>query len=271
MLAFVFQLTFGKINPPFCMKITFLGTGTSQGVPVIACPCAICRSNNPKDKRLRSSVMIESGGKVIVVDAGPDFRQQLLRENVKRLDAILITHHHKDHIGGIDDVRSFNWLMKKPMDIYADEKSQEIIKIDFSYAFDEFKYPGVPSINLHHILDNGFNVADIHVIPLEVLHYGMKVNGFRFGDFAYITDANYIPPSTLEKLSGCKVIVLNALRKEKHISHFNLEEAISMLEFLKPEKAYLTHLSHLMGLHNEVKKLLPDFIDLAFDGLVLEI
>lgn len=252
------------------MKITFLGTGTSQGVPIIACPCAVCHSINPKDKRLRSSVMVEEKDKVLVVDAGPDFRQQLLRENVQRLDAILITHHHKDHIGGIDDVRSFNWLMKKPMDIYADEKSQERIKIDFSYAFDNNKYPGVPSIRLHPIENRQFDIQGIQVLPLEVLHYGMKVNGFRFGDFAYITDANYIPPATLDKLEGCKVIVLNALRKEKHVSHFNLEEAIRMLEFLHPEKAYLTHLSHLMGFHEEVEKLLPEFIRLAYDGLVLD-
>jgi phosphoribosyl 1,2-cyclic phosphate phosphodiesterase len=253
------------------IKIRFLGTGTSQGVPVIACPCAVCNSNNSKDKRLRSSILIEINNKVFTIDAGPDFRYQLLREQVKRLDGILITHNHKDHIAGLDDVRSFNFLSRKPMDIYASARDQNAIKTEFSYAFSNSKYPGVPSFNLHTIADLPFSIGPIKIQPLPALHFSMEVLGFRIGDFAYITDTNYIPPSTLALLFDCKIIVLNALRKEPHVSHYNLEQAINILTFLRPEKAYLTHVSHLLGFHNEVEKDLPDFIRLAYDGLRLEI
>jgi phosphoribosyl 1,2-cyclic phosphate phosphodiesterase len=253
------------------LRITFLGTGTSQGVPVIACNCEVCRNGNKKDKRLRSSVMIEIEGKVIIIDAGPDFRYQLLREKVEKLDGILITHYHKDHIGGMDDVRSFNWLTKKPVDIYATLESQKVIRNDFFYAFEENAYPGTPSFNLHTVNRHKFNVKGIEVEPLEALHFKMPVLGFRIGDFAYLTDTNYLPVNTLKKLIGCKIIVLSALRKEKHVSHFNLEEATRILEFLRPEKAYLTHISHLMGLHEDTNRLLPEFIDLAYDQLSFEI
>ena len=253
------------------IKVRFLGTGTSQGVPVVACPCAVCSSNDKKDKRLRSSILIETENKVFTVDAGPDFRYQLLREKVTRLDGILITHNHKDHIAGLDDVRAFNYLFRKPMDIYASVRDQNAIKKEFSYAFSDSKYPGVPSFQLHTIDENKFSIGSISIQPLPVLHLSMEVLGFRIGDFAYITDTNYIPPSTLKHLLNCKVIVLNALRKEKHVSHYNLEEAVRVLEFLRPERAYLTHISHLLGFHNEVEKELPDFIHLAYDGLRLEI
>ena len=253
------------------IKVRFLGTGTSQGVPVIACPCAVCNSDDSKDKRLRSSILIETNDKLFTVDAGPDFRYQLLREKVKRLDAILITHNHKDHIAGLDDVRSFNFLSRKPMDIYASTRDQNAIKQEFSYAFSNSKYPGVPSFNLHTIADLPFTIGSVHIQPLPALHYSMEVLGFRIGDFAYITDTNYIPPSTIVLLQGCKIIVLNALRKEPHVSHYNLEQAIKVLEFLQPEKAYLTHISHLLGFHAEIEKELPDFIKLAYDGLRLEV
>ena len=253
------------------IKIRFLGTGTSQGVPVVACPCAVCSSTDKKDKRLRSSILIETDNKIFTVDAGPDFRYQLLREKITRLDGILITHNHKDHIAGLDDVRAFNYLFRKPMDIYASVRDQNAIKKEFSYAFSDSKYPGVPSFHLHTIDENRFSIGSISIQPLPALHLSMEVLGFRIGDFAYITDTNYIPPSTLKHLLNCKVIVLNALRKEKHVSHYNMEQAVRVLEFLRPEKAYLTHISHLLGFHKEVEKELPDFIHLAYDGLRLEI
>ena len=253
------------------MKITFLGTGTSQGVPVVACQCDVCQKGTKKDKRLRSSIMVEIDEKVIVIDAGPDFRYQLLRQNVCKLDGILVTHHHKDHIGGMDDVRSFNWLTLKAVDIYASPASQNVIMNDFVYAFDKNAYPGVPSFELHTINDQSFNLKGIDVEPLEALHLGMPVLGFRIHDFAYITDANYLPTNTLKKLIGCKIIVLNALRKENHISHVNLEEAVQIMEFLRPEMAFFTHISHLMGFHSEINNSLPDFIELAYDQLSVNI
>ena len=253
------------------MKITFLGTGTSQGVPVVACQCDVCQKGTKKDKRLRSSVLVEIEDKVFVIDAGPDFRYQLLREKVTKLDGILVTHHHKDHIGGMDDVRSFNWLTRKAVDIYASKASQQVIMNDFMYAFDENAYPGVPSFQLHTITNKTFNIKGVSIEPLEALHLKMPVLGFRIDDFAYITDANYLPQETLKKLIGCKVIVLNALRKEKHISHFNVEEAVEILNFLRPEKAYLTHISHLMGYHDAINKMLPDFVELAYDQLTISI
>ncbi len=253
------------------MKVTFLGTGTSQGVPVIACQCDVCRHGSRFDKRLRSSVMIEVSGRVFVIDSGPDFRQQMLREDVVRLDGLFITHHHKDHIGGMDDVRSYNWILKRPMDVYASETTQTIIRSDFFYAFDEYGYPGAPAIELHTVNYEPFDAHGVIVQPLQGLHFNMPVLGFRIGDFAYITDMNYLPASTLAKLTDCKVIVMNALRKKKHVSHFNLEEAVHILEFLRPEKAYLTHISHQMGFHNEVEKALPGFIRLAYDGLKIEL
>jgi phosphoribosyl 1,2-cyclic phosphate phosphodiesterase len=252
------------------MRVTFLGTGTSQGVPVIACPCDVCHSTSAKDRRLRSSVMVQTDNVTIVIDAGPDFRYQMLRSFVKKLDAIFVTHSHKDHIAGIDDVRSFNYLQKKPMDIYASKRDQGVIMQEFSYAFKENIYPGVPEIILHDNT-NELIINGLKVKSLPVLHMKMEVYGYRIGDFAYITDANYIPSETMESLIDCRVIVLNALRKEPHVSHYNLEEAIKILEFLRPQKAYLTHISHLMGFYEEVEKELPDFIKLAFDGLVLDL
>ncbi|HKR06480.1 MAG TPA: MBL fold metallo-hydrolase [Bacteroidia bacterium] len=253
------------------MKITFLGTGTSQGVPVIACPCRVCSSADPRDKRLRASVMIEDKGKVIVIDSGPDFRQQMLRANVKHLDGLVFTHEHKDHIAGMDDIRAFNYVHKKKVDVYASEKVQETMKREFPYVFEDFKYPGVPEIDLHTISNKEFEVAGIKILPVEVMHYRIPVFGFRIGDFTYITDANFISEEEKKKIRGSKIIVLNALRKEKHVSHYNLEEAVSVLKDLNPETGYLTHISHQLGLHVEVEKELPENIKCAYDGLVLNL
>jgi phosphoribosyl 1,2-cyclic phosphate phosphodiesterase len=252
------------------MKITFLGTGTSQGVPVIACNCEVCISENKKDKRLRTSILIENKGKVIAIDSGPDFRQQMLRENVQQLDAVVFTHEHKDHIAGLDDVRAYNYKQKKDMDVYATPIVQNAIKREFHYAFDEFKYPGVPDLALHTIEDEVFNIGEVIFQPINVWHYKMPVKAFRINNFTYITDANRIEESEQEKIKGSEIIVINALRKTDHISHFTLTEAIALLEKLKPKKAYLTHISHLMGNHDEVQKELPDFIQIAHDGLSIE-
>ncbi|MCX6229960.1 MAG: MBL fold metallo-hydrolase [Bacteroidetes bacterium] len=253
------------------MKITFLGTGTSQGVPVIACECEVCKSTDSKDKRLRSSVMVECQGNVFVIDTGPDFRAQMLRENVKHLDAVILTHAHKDHIAGLDDVRAFNYFQKKAIDVYARQDVNIQIKNEFSYAFDVFKYPGVPEINLHTIENKAFEINNIRIIPIEVSHLGLSIFGFRIGDFTYITDANHISNKEIEKIKGSKVVVLNALRKKKHVSHFNLEEAVDILKEINAEHSYLTHISHMMGLHEKVEKELPANIKIAYDGLYLEI
>ena len=252
------------------MKITFLGTGTSQGVPVITCHCAVCLSTNKKDDRLRTSILIEDKGKVVVIDTGPDFRQQMLRANVQQLDGVVFTHEHKDHIAGLDDVRAFNYQQKKEMNIYATPDVQAAIIREFHYAFSTFKYPGVPELALHTIGNEVFNIGEINFLPINVKHYMMPVKAFRINNFTYITDANKIEDEELEKIKGSEIIVINALRKTDHISHFNLAEATALLEKLKPKKAYITHISHLMGKHEEVQKELPSFIELAYDGLIID-
>lgn len=251
----------------FIVKITFLGTGTSQGVPVIACDCYVCQSQDQRDKRLRTSILMETGETNIVIDAGPDFRQQMLRESVTRLDAIMLTHEHKDHIAGLDDVRAFNYKSQDAIDIYSEERVQKVLKKEYSYVFSEFQYPGVPKMRLNPVPEQGFNIGDIKVLPVRVFHYRLPVYGFRAGNFAYITDANYIPEESKEKLYGVKYLVINALRKEKHISHFSLREAVDFIREISPKKAYITHISHQMGLHREVSKELPAGIALAYDGL----
>ncbi|MBN2862127.1 MAG: MBL fold metallo-hydrolase [Bacteroidales bacterium] len=249
------------------MKITFLGTGTSQGVPVIACDCATCLSQDPHDKRLRTSLLLEKDGKNILFDAGPDFRQQMLRENIKKLDLIVLTHEHKDHTAGMDDVRAFNYKSQDAIDIYAEERVQRAIKREFSYVFAEYQYPGIPRMRLNLISGSPFLFKGIEIIPVRVMHLHLEIYGFRIGNFAYITDANYIPEESKEKLIGVKVLVINALRKEKHISHFNLREAIDFIREIAPRRAYLTHISHQMGLHSKVSEELPAGIFLAYDGL----
>jgi len=249
------------------VKITFLGTGTSQGVPVIACDCNVCLSADPLDKRLRTSVLLETDETNLIIDAGPDFRQQMLKEHVTKLDAILLTHEHKDHIAGLDDVRAFNYKSKDAIDIYSEERVQKVIKKEFSYVFSEYQYPGIPKMRLIPIPEHNFNVENLQIIPIRVFHYRLPVYGFRIGNFAYITDANYVPEDSKEKLYGVKYLVINALRKEKHISHFSLREAIDFVREISPKKAFITHISHQMGLHAEVTKELPPEIMLAFDGL----
>lgn len=254
------------------IEVTFLGTGTSQGVPVIACNCEVCISTDQKDSRLRTSAMITIDGNNYVIDTGPDFRQQMLNNNVKSLNAILFTHEHKDHVAGMDDIRAFNFAQKKDMQVYASSQVQKALQREFHYVFAEVKYPGVPQVHLNTInKDEIFNVDGHEFSPIQVMHYKLPVMGFRVGDFTYITDANHIEEDQIEKIKGSKVIVLNALRKKSHISHFNLEGAVELLNYLNPEKAYLTHISHYMGKHKEVSKELPDFIDLAYDGLKIKI
>ena len=251
--------------PP--ITITFLGTGTSSGVPMISCDCEVCRSEDPHDNRLRSSILVQSASTCIVVDTGPDFRTQMLREKIRKLDAVILTHPHKDHLAGLDDIKAFNFFNKKSIDIYADSLTEEAVRRDFHYAFSDTKYPGIPELEMHTINLDPFVVGDIPVIPVQVWHMKMPVMGFRFGKFTYITDANRIDPEQMNKIRGSEVMVLNALRREKHISHFNLEEAIETVNDLKVPAAYFTHLSHQMGKHAEVEKELPDGIHLSYDGL----
>jgi phosphoribosyl 1,2-cyclic phosphate phosphodiesterase len=254
------------------LRVTFLGTGTSQGIPVISCPCEVCHSTNSKDNRLRTSVMIEAAGFNLVVDCGPDFRQQMLREQVKKLDAILFTHSHKDHVAGLDDVRAFNFFQQKPMDVYATTRVQEALRKEFYYAFDpENEYPWIPKLTLHTITLSPFEIGPFKIAPLEVLHHKLPVLGFRLGDFTYITDASFISENELAKITGIKILVLNALRKEKHIAHFNLKEAIALAEKVGAEKTFFTHMSHQMGLHDVVSAQLPKNVFLAYDGLKVEV
>ena len=255
--------------PP--LKITFLGTGTSSGVPLIGCDCAICTSADPKDNRLRSSILVESATTTLVVETGPDFRYQMLREKVKKLDAVVFTHPHRDHMAGLDDVRAYNFFQKKHIDIYADSLMESAIRRDFYYAFADTRYPGIPELNLISISDEPFIVGDIPVIPVKVWHMKMPVLGFRFGAFTYITDANRIEEEEKNKIRGSEILVLNALRKQQHISHFTLGEAVDMVQELRVPLAYFTHMSHQIGLHADIEAELPDNIHLAWDGLVLNL
>ena len=253
------------------MIITFLGTGTSQGVPVIACDCEVCTSTDPHDNRLRSSIMIETDDKTVVIDSGPDFRYQMLREKVKKLDAIVFTHEHKDHVAGMDDIRAFNYRQNNAIDVYATERVQEALKREFAYIFAEFKYPGIPQINMHTIDLAPFDIGSLHLIPVEVMHYKLPVLGFRIGDFTYITDAKTVAQSEIEKIKGTKTLVINALQTQSHISHFTLDEAIEFAQLIDAEKTYLTHISHRLGLHKEMSAGLPAGIEFAYDGLKLHI
>jgi phosphoribosyl 1,2-cyclic phosphate phosphodiesterase len=252
-------------------QVTFLGTGTSTGVPMIACPCAVCHSTDARDKRLRSSILLQTDSSAIVIDTTPDFRTQMLRIGLTVLNAVVFTHPHKDHIAGLDDVRAFNFFMREPMHVYANAMTEETLKREFGYAFADNKYPGVPEIVLHTIDDQPFTVRELTFIPIQVWHYKMPVYGFRIGDFTYITDANRIEESEREKIRGSKVLVLNALRRESHISHFTLTEAIALADELGVEQAYFTHISHQLGLHEEVSRELPPGRALAYDGLTITV
>lgn len=254
--------------PP--LKITFLGTGTSSGVPMIGCECEVCTSTDPKDNRLRSSILVQSPKTTLVVDTGPDFRYQMLKHKVKKLDAVVFTHPHKDHMAGLDDIRAYNFFTRRPIDVYADSLTEEAVRRDFYYAFTDTKYPGLPELNLITISLEPFMVGDIPVMPVLVWHLKMPVLGFRFGKFTYITDANRIDAGEKEKIRGSEVMVVNALRKQKHVSHYTLAEAIELVEELQVPRAYLTHLSHQMGLHSVIESELPEQIHLAWDGQTLE-
>lgn len=254
------------------MKITFLGTGTSQGVPIIGCDCPVCSSLDFRDKRLRSAIHLEISGKSIVIDTGPDFRTQMLREKIKTLDAVIFTHEHKDHTAGLDDIRPYNFMQNKDMPVFATKKVLSQIKREFSYIFEEVKYPGVPKVMTHEIAKNkAFDVEGIPFIPIEVMHYRLPVLGFRIGSFTYITDAKTIAKEELEKIKGTKYLVLNALQTSHHISHFTLQEAIDMVNFIQPEIAFFTHISHKLGSHAKVEASLPAHIRLAYDGLKVDI
>lgn len=253
------------------MKVTFLGTGTSQGVPVIACTCPVCSSLDYRDKRFRTSVHFEEKGYSFVVDTGPDFRSQMLRAKIQSLDAILFTHQHKDHTAGLDDIRPFNFIQQKDMPVFGTKPVIEQLQKEYEYIFSHVKYPGIPQVNCVEIDENPFHFNGIRITPIPVLHYKLPVLGFRIGDFSYITDANFIPDSSKKLLEGTKILVLNALQIESHISHFTLDQAIEQAQSIGAEQTYFTHISHRMGLHREVEANLPEGIFLAYDGLELQV
>lgn len=253
------------------MTITFLGTGTSSGVPMVACQCNVCLSPDRKDKRLRSSILVQSATTTLVVDTTPDFRYQMLRTDTRHLDAVVFTHHHKDHIAGLDDIRAYNFTSKQAMRIYANAVTEEALRREFYYAFMENKYPGVPEMVMSMIDGSAFTVGDIPVQPIEVMHHKLPVLGFRFGDFTYITDANFIDEVEKQKIRGSKVLVLNALRKESHISHFTLDQAVALATELAVPEVYFTHISHQLGRHADICTELPEGMRLAHDGLTLTI
>jgi phosphoribosyl 1,2-cyclic phosphate phosphodiesterase len=252
------------------LTITFLGTGTSGGVPMIGCDCEVCRSTDKRDKRLRTSILVRSAKTTIVVDSGPDFRYQMLRENVRELDAIIYTHSHKDHVAGLDDVRAYNFFSGRAMQVYSDEMTQQVLLREFPYAFQDHRFPGVPEIQLNSIALDPFNIGDIPVIPIQVWHFRMPVLGYRFGTITYITDANRIEESEKAKIRGSEVLVLNALRKEKHISHFSLQESIELARELQVPNVLFTHVSHQMGKHAAVSAELPPGMAFAYDGLNIQ-
>jgi phosphoribosyl 1,2-cyclic phosphate phosphodiesterase len=249
------------------LNVTFLGTGTSQGVPVIGCDCQVCTSADFRDKRLRSSLHIQHQQLSLVIDAGPDFRQQILRQGITSLHALLLTHAHRDHTAGIDDVRAFNFKQNITMPVYGSAPTLQQLQQDFAYIFGPDNYPGLPRLQLHEVQNQPFTINSLEIVPLPVLHYRLPVLGFRIGNLAYITDANHIPEETLQRLQGLQCLVLNALQREPHISHFSLDEAIRMAQIIGARKTYFTHISHKLGLHREVEKELPPGIELAWDGL----
>ncbi|MCH5305155.1 MAG: MBL fold metallo-hydrolase [Rikenella sp.] len=255
-------------------ELTFLGTGTSQGVPMIGCGCEVCTSSDRRDRRLRSSVLVATDSGVrIVIDTGPDFRYQMLREHIVRIDGILYTHEHMDHVGGMDDVRGFNYVMRRAVEVWCEPRVERSLRRMFDYAFAEPKYPGVPEVVIHPILSTGeaFEVHGVEVVPVRGMHYRLPVLGFRIGKVAYLTDMNAVEPVEIEKLRGVEVLVINALRREKHLSHFTLGEALEVIGAVQPERAYLTHVSHQMGRYEAVSRMLPEGVFLAYDGLKIRV
>lgn len=253
------------------MKLTFLGTGTSQGIPIVGCTCDTCLSSDFHDKRLRTSAMLSVDDKNILIDVGPDLRQQLLNNHIDTIHAILVTHEHKDHLGGLDDVRPINFRMHAPMNIYAMKRVLAIIEKDYDYAFKSFKYPGVPELKLHAIHEQPFVVEGIEVLPIPVQHLSLPILGFRIRNFAYITDASFISPKSKSYLCNLDTLVINALRHEEHYSHFCLSQALGIIHELKPKRAFLTHVSHDMGKYAEINPTLPTHVAFAYDGLTIEI
>lgn len=258
-------------NPDSKLKITFLGTGTSTGVPVVACNCEVCTSSDPRDKRYRTSVMITQNNSNLIIDCGPDFRIQMLKHKVENIDAVVFTHAHRDHIAGLDDIRAFNYILNKSIDIFGTETTLNSIKEQFPYIFITGRYFGAPQIVLNTITNSPFSIGDFKFTPIQVKHQDMEVFGYRIGNFSYITDANFISPEELEKLAGTEVLVINALRNSRHVSHFSLSEALEIIEIVKPSRAYLTHISHFLGLHEMVQPRLPENVFLAYDGLTIEV
>ena len=253
------------------MKVTFLGSGTSQGIPVIACSCSVCTSADTRDKRLRSSILLQVDDKNIVIDSGPDFRYQMLRAGVMHLDALVFTHEHKDHTAGLDDIRAFNYKQGEAINVYAHKRVQDALKKEFSYIFAHHKYPGIPQLDLFEIGHHPFEVAGVPFIPIEVMHFQLPVLGFRIADFTYITDAKTVSDVEKAKIKGTKVLVINALQQEKHISHFTLEEAVAFAQEIGAEKTYFTHISHRLGTHQKISELVPAGVELAYDGLCINL
>ena len=251
-------------------RLTFLGTGTSQGVPMIGCKCEVCKSVDPRDKRLRASVFVEYEGQKILVDAGPDFRQQMLREDISSVDAILLTHNHKDHTGGLDDIRAFNYLEKKATEIYCEKYVEESLRKEYSYAFAEVKYPGAPEWNVHNIDEKPFSINGVKIVPIRGKHYKLPVLGYRFGDVAYCTDMNHIADEEIDKLKGLEHFIINCVRRGRHISHFSLEGALEVAAKVGARHTWLTHLSHQLPKYEELLEELPEGVEPAYDGLQID-